>query len=63
MTGWRSRERLSAAHHGEPDMASATQKITLSTSREIPFNKLALSQGVRGGAIVGHGAAAWSCPN
>ena len=30
-------------------MASAIQKITLSTSRDIPFNKLVLSQGnVRG---------------
>src|SRR5580658_8253907 len=42
--GWRSRERLSAARRGEFDMATAVQKITLSASRDIPFNKLVLSQ-------------------
>ena len=45
MTGWRSRESLAAARRGELDMASAIQKITLSASRDIPFNKLVLSQG------------------
>jgi ParB family chromosome partitioning protein len=44
VTGWRSRERLSAARRGESDMASAVQKIKLSPSRDIPFNKLVLSQ-------------------
>src|SRR3990172_4635064 len=43
-TGWRARERLSAARRGEADMAKAVQKITLSPSRDIPFNKLVLSQ-------------------
>jgi ParB family transcriptional regulator, chromosome partitioning protein len=42
MTGWKSRERLPAARRGEIDMANA--KITLSGSRDIPFNKLVLSQ-------------------
>jgi ParB family transcriptional regulator, chromosome partitioning protein len=44
VTGWRSRESLSAARRGETDMASAVQKIKLSPSRDIPFNKLVLSQ-------------------
>jgi hypothetical protein len=44
VTGWRSRESLSAARRGESDMASAVQKVKLSPSRDIPFNKLALSQ-------------------
>src|SRR5216684_6020799 len=44
MTGWRSRESLSAARRGESDMANAVQKIKLSPSRDIPFNKLVLSQ-------------------
>jgi ParB family transcriptional regulator, chromosome partitioning protein len=43
-TGRRSRESLSAARRGESDMASAVQKIKLSPSRDIPFNKLVLSQ-------------------
>jgi ParB family chromosome partitioning protein len=43
-TGWRSRESLSAARRGESDMASTVQKIKLSPSRDIPFNKLVLSQ-------------------
>jgi ParB family transcriptional regulator, chromosome partitioning protein len=43
-TGWRSRESLSAARRGVIDMASAVQKIKLSPSRDIPFNKLVLSQ-------------------
>jgi ParB family chromosome partitioning protein len=43
VTGRRSRERLSAARRGESDMASV-QKIKLSPSRDIPFNKLVLSQ-------------------
>src|SRR5260364_339126 len=44
LTGWRSRESLPAARRGESDMASAVQKIKLSPSRDIPFNKLVLSQ-------------------
>src|SRR5438445_11029972 len=44
VTGWRSRESLSAARRGESDMATAVQKIKLSPSRDIPFNKLVLSQ-------------------
>src|SRR6478752_90289 len=43
VTGRRSRERLSAARRGVSDMASV-QKIKLSPSRDIPFNKLVLSQ-------------------
>lgn len=43
VTGRRSRERLSAARRGESDMASV-QKVKLSPSRDIPFNKLVLSQ-------------------
>jgi hypothetical protein len=30
--------------HGETDIAQATPKITLSAARDIPFNKLVLSQ-------------------
>ena len=37
------RESL-AARRGESDMATAVQKIKLSPSRDIPFNKLLLSQ-------------------
>src|SRR6266704_3042523 len=44
MTGWRSRESLSATRRGEFDMAIAVQKIKLSPSSDIPFNKLVLSQ-------------------
>src|ERR1700738_2352872 len=44
VTGWRSRESVPAARRGESDMASAVQKIKLSPSRDIPFNKLVLSQ-------------------
>jgi hypothetical protein len=43
VTGRRSRESLPAARHGKSDMASV-QKIKLSPSRDIPFNKLVLSQ-------------------
>src|ERR1700709_2351400 len=43
VTGRRSRESLPAARRGESDMASV-QKIKLSPSRDIPFNKLVLSQ-------------------
>jgi hypothetical protein len=43
VTGWRPRESLTAARHGESDMASV-QKVRLSPSRDIPFNKLVLSQ-------------------
>src|SRR6266478_2506244 len=41
---WRPRERLSAGRSGETDMAKAVQKIKLSPSRDIPFNKLVLAQ-------------------
>src|SRR5712671_7376884 len=41
---WRPRERLLAGRSGETDMAKAVQKIKLSPSRDIPFNKLVLSQ-------------------
>jgi len=44
MTGRRPSESLSAARRGESDMASAVAKIKLSPSRDIPFNKLVLSQ-------------------
>ncbi len=44
VTGRRSRESLSAARRGASDMAIAVQKIKLSPSRDIPFNKLVLSQ-------------------
>jgi ParB family transcriptional regulator, chromosome partitioning protein len=44
VTGWRPRESFSAARRGESNMATAVQKITLSASRDIPFNKLVLSQ-------------------
>jgi ParB family chromosome partitioning protein len=43
VTGRRSGKSLSAARRGESDMASV-QKIKLSPSRDIPFNKLVLSQ-------------------
>lgn len=43
VTGRRPGESLSAARRGESDMASV-QKIKLSPSRDIPFNKLVLSQ-------------------
>ena len=43
VTGRRSRESLSAARRGESDMASV-QKIVLSRSCDIPFNKLVLRQ-------------------
>src|ERR1700694_4413381 len=56
VTGWRSRERLPAARRGESDMATAVQKIKLSPSRDIPFNKLVLSQsnvrGVKAGVSI-----------
>jgi ParB-like nuclease domain len=44
VTGRRSREGLSAARRGESNMANAVAKIKLSPSRDIPFNKLVLSQ-------------------
>src|ERR1700726_5227319 len=44
LAGWESRERLSATRSGETDMAKAVQNIKLSPSRDIPFNKLVLSQ-------------------
>ena len=43
VTGSRSRESLSPARRGETDMTSV-QKIKLSPSRDIPFNKLLLSR-------------------
>ena len=44
MTGSRSRERLSAPVAEKTPMANAVQKISLSPSRDIPFNKLVLAQ-------------------
>src|SRR5580700_10101412 len=44
VTGWKPRESLSAPVAETIPMATAIQKITLSTSRDIPFNKLVLSQ-------------------
>ena len=44
MTGFVPRERLSAPVAEMGQMASAAKKITLSASRDIPFNKLVLSQ-------------------
>lgn len=44
VTGWKSRGRLSAPVAETTPMATAVQKITLSSSRDIPFNKLVLSQ-------------------
>ena len=43
-TGWKSRESLLAARRGEAKMTRPVRKITLSPSRDIPFNKLVLSQ-------------------
>ena len=42
--GFKSRERLSVPVAETTEMATAVQKITLSASRDIPFNKLVLSQ-------------------
>ena len=42
--GLEPRERLSAPVTETTEMATAVQKITLSASRDIPFNKLVLSQ-------------------
>src|ERR1700682_3442485 len=42
--GLRVERESPAARRGESDMASAVQKIKLSPSRDIPFNKLVLSQ-------------------
>jgi ParB family chromosome partitioning protein len=44
VTGWKPRESLSAPVAENIQMATAVQKITLSSSRDIPFNKLVLSQ-------------------
>ena len=44
VTGWRPRESLSAPVAETIPMAAAVQKITLSSSRDIPLNKLILSQ-------------------
>ena len=44
MTDFKSRERLLAPVAETTEMATAVQKITLSASRDIPFNKLILSQ-------------------
>jgi hypothetical protein len=38
------REPFGARRGNNPDVATAVQKITLSVSRDIPFNKLVLSQ-------------------
>ena len=42
VTGWKPRESLSAPVAETIPMATAVQKITLSSSRDIPFNKLVL---------------------
>ena len=42
--GFGGRERLSAGPLGDPTWAAANLKIVLSRSRDIPFNKLRLSQ-------------------
>src|SRR4029077_21010372 len=44
VTGWKPRESLSAPVAETIPMATTVQKITLSPSRDIPFNKLVLSQ-------------------
>jgi ParB family chromosome partitioning protein len=44
VTGRKAKRRLSAARRGETLMAKSVQKITLSQSRDIPFNRLLLSQ-------------------
>jgi hypothetical protein len=45
VTGWRSRESLSAARRGVSDMAICrSEDHPQSSSRDIPFNKLVLSQ-------------------
>ena len=44
MTGWRSRESLPAARRGESDMATPFRRSPSVASRDIPFNKLVLSQ-------------------
>ena len=44
VTGWKPRESLSAPVAETIPMATAVHKITLSSSRDIPFNKLVLSQ-------------------
>jgi len=44
VTGWKPRESLPAPVAETTPMATAVQKITLSSSRDIPFNKLVLSQ-------------------
>jgi ParB family chromosome partitioning protein len=46
VTGRRPRESLSAARRGVTDLANAVQKIKLSPSRDIPFNKLRVKAGV-----------------
>jgi hypothetical protein len=44
VTGWKPRESLSAPVAETMPMATAVSKITLSSWRDIPFNKLVLSQ-------------------
>ena len=44
VTGWKPRESLPAPVAEYIPMAIAVQKITLSSSRDIPFNRLVLSQ-------------------
>ena len=44
MTGWRSRERSPGRPSRRTSHDHAVQKIALSSSRDIPFNKLVLSQ-------------------
>ena len=44
MTGWRPRERLSAARRGENPDGYCCSEYHPSPSRDIPLNKLVLSQ-------------------
>lgn len=53
VTGRRSRERLSAARRGAISMPTFVQKITLPSSRNIPFTQLVLAQFNIGGVEAG----------
>jgi hypothetical protein len=44
VTGQQVERRALAARRGESEMTKSIQKVTLSQSRDIPFNKLVLSQ-------------------
>ena len=55
--GLEARERGSPAPVAENTaMAEATSPITLASARDIPFDKLVLSQSVNGGVKSGHAA-------